>query len=297
MPPAIGPIASEDDHSYASSPRPFQARNKPTHGQEDAALLDLAGVAVCWLPPPTPPPPEARRRRRARPPSPSPIAPPSRAPRVGRGARSPPSPPPPLLFPHNRGEEEDGEKEPCWSERPKETKREDQTGARRDTNGEGVDESEPKAEHRRSSAHRSEGEAPGLTRAAESERIAGGEESSSLSLGDNRDHRKKGRKGGWASSYEGSAAKRRADEVLARIAALEISFDRVEERAMAAPPANAVRGGSASELRMERVRNDAASALDAPAAGGAATSNAAPMSILDTAGETLTFWYILLGSS
>lgn len=166
-----------------------------------------------------------------------------------------------------------------------EKEHEDQTRTRRDTNVGGADESEPRVGYRTSSgARRSEGEAPGT---AESGRNPGSKESSPLHLGGNRDRRERDRKGGWANSYEGSAAKRRADEVLARIAALEVSFDRVEERAVATPPANVVRGGGASELRT--ARNDAASALDAPPAAGAATSNVAPMLILGTAGEALTF--------
>lgn len=288
MPPTID-LAGEDDNSYASSPRPFQeGRSVSTNGQEDAALLDLAGVAVCWLPPPTPPPPEARRRQRARQPSPSPIVPPSCTPRVGGGARLPPPPPSPLPFPQNCSARE-GEKKRCWREGPKEKEGEDQI--RRDADAEDVYKGEPHVGYR-SSARRSEGEGPATTR-AESESNTDAKESPSHFLGDNRDRRKKDRKeGGWAGSYERSAAKRRADEVLARIAALEVSFDRVEEQAVVTPPANAIYGARVPELKMGRVRNDAPSALDAQSAAGATTFNMAPITILDTAGEA-RFWCFL----
>lgn len=101
----------------------------------------------------------------------------------------------------------------------------------------------------------------------------------------NRDRREKDRKGGWASSYEGSAAKRRADEVLARLEALEVSFARVEEQAAATSPANFISGGGVPELRRAGVRNDAASAPNTQSAAGAATFNEAPISIMATAGE------------
>ena len=177
-----------------------------------------------------------------------------------------------------------------------ERKRDDQTRIRRRTNDVmGVAESEPEIGGHRNGTRRSEGEAPGTS---ESERSPGGKESSTHPLGCSRDRdrgRERDRKGGWTNSYEGSAAKRRADEVLARIAALEVSFDRVEEErtAIATPPANAVRGGGAPEFRAGRARNNAASALDAPSAAGASTSDdVAPMSIPDMAGETLNVNYI-----
>lgn len=287
MPPTLD-LPGEDDNSYASSPRPFQGQGRlvSTHGEEDAALLDLAGVAVCWLPPPTPPPPEARRRRRARHPSPSPIAPTPCAPRVGGGALPPPPPKPsPLPFPQNRGER-DGGKKNHWSERPEKTKDDNQSRTDGGPDAESMDESELKAGYR-SGAQRptGEGRAPRITR-AECESSSDKKDTSSQFLRGDRDRRKRERKGGWVTSSEGSAARQRADEVLARIAALEVSFDRVEEQAMVTPPANVDvdRGGDVSDLRAARVRNDEPSAPDAQSTAGAATSSVAPISILDMAG-------------
>lgn len=71
----------------------------------------------------------------------------------------------------------------------------------------------------------------------------GGEESS----GELQGNRNLEERGGWAGSDEGSAARRRADEVLARISALEVYFDRVEDQVVRTPPAHATAGAQVPE--------------------------------------------------
>ena len=78
-------------------------------------------------------------------------------------------------------------------------------------------------------------------------------------------------------------ARRRADEVLARIAALEASFDRVEDRAAGTPPTCSV-----DDINVDKCAGgskDAASSLVVESTAGAASLSGNPTSILDPTGE------------
>lgn len=269
--PEIDLIDDDDENRYASSPRPFQVndRSSAPDSQEDAVLLGLSMAVDHWLPPPTPPPPEAKRRRRRRPrkPSPSPTFPsPSCATQVVRNsARTPPPP-----YPRNRGAV-DG-KDNGRREESKEQEGGHHTRTRMGCSLERVDES---------GARGNGGKTMSTTRADGDENLDGQvrEGTSQLPL-DNRDRREAARKGGWARSCEGSAARRRADEVLARVAALELSFDRVEEETVGTSPTNSVRTAGG-------IRKDAANARGTESPAAAVASNMDSISGLDKVGEVL----------
>lgn len=107
-----------------------------------------------------------------------------------------------------------------------------------------------------------------------------GEDLSQLPL-NKQDRRKATRKGGWARSCEGSAARRRADEVLARIAALEVSFDRIEEQTIGMLP-------TINSVRMTgSVRRDATNAPDVDLPADAVASKVDPRSSLEKRGGAL----------
>lgn len=211
--------------------------------QEDTALLDLAEVAVSWLPPPTPPPPEARRRRRQRasmpPPSPSS---PSRSDCNVEGSIGSPRPSPPPPCPRNDGPvngEKDGNgedsNEHSWASRDSSrwTYGRCQSVAR-------VDGMPPK-DGCRSEMQWTGGATTATVSTTPAEEHEDTDEQRGVegSSGEVRGNRNLEERGGWAGSDEGSAAKRRADEVLARIAALEVYFDRVEGQVVRTPPAPA----------------------------------------------------------
>ncbi|CAM9649158.1 unnamed protein product, partial [Hapterophycus canaliculatus] len=220
--------------------RPFQAEgwSAQTGTEEDAALLSLAEVAVDWLPPPTPPPPEARRRRRrAKSPPPSPTSPQStRTIRVCAAQTSPPS----YARSHATGRSGQGS--------PREKPMQDEGGHcsldSRDCNLL-IDRDRRSTESEKARGEKCSGDDEGSV-AAITLRAAGdrstdrkGKGGSQDSLRENRHRQETGKKmataGAWAGSYEGSVAKRRADGILARVAALESYFDRVEEQAVPAP--------------------------------------------------------------
>ncbi|CBJ27177.1 hypothetical protein Esi_0058_0072 [Ectocarpus siliculosus] len=244
---AISPPTTTEDEAhdlYYRSPRPRKNKGRSTtaDSQEDTALLDLAEVAVSWLPPPTPPPPEARRRRRQRAsmPPPSASSPCPSDCNVEGSTGTPPSPPPPC--PRNGGPvggKKDGygedSNEHSWASkdssrwaygRCQSVARIDGTppkdgcrGEMRPTGGAtaATETTTPVEEHKDTDGRR------------------GGRESS----GELQGNRNLEERGGWAGSDEGSAARRRADEVLARISALEVYFDRVEDQVVRTAPAPA----------------------------------------------------------
>ncbi|CAM9414868.1 unnamed protein product [Ectocarpus sp. 4 AP-2014] len=252
---AISPPTTTEDEAhdlYYRSPRSRKNKGRSTtaDSQEDTALLDLAEVAVSWLPPPTPPPPEARRRRRQRAsmPPPSTSSPCPSDCNVEGSTGTPPSPPPPC--PRNGGSvggKKDGYGEDSnkhsWMSRDssrwaygrcQSVARVDGTppkdgcrGEMRPTGGAtaATETTTPAEEHKDTDGRR------------------GGEEFSGELLG----NRNLEESGGWAGSDEGSAARRRAGEVLARISALEVYFDRVEDQVVRTPPAPATAGNQVPE--------------------------------------------------
>lgn len=226
-------------------------------------LLGLSVAVVRWLPPPTPPPPEARRRRqqqrqRLRKPSPSPTVPPTPCATrvVGENARTPPPP-----YPRNRDAGDGNDTGRREESEDKEGSYHSGTGV--GSNLEHVDESGPR---------RTGGTRMGTTRADGAGNPNGQvpEGLPQLPL-DDRDHREAVAKGGWASSCEGSAARRCAEEVLARIAALETSFDRVEEQIMGTPVTKSI-------TTTESIRKGVANAPGVESPTDAVASTANPVS-------------------
>lgn len=265
-------VGDDDDIRYASSPRLFQAsdRSAATDSQEDAILLTLDR----WLPPPTPPPPDARRRRRRqrrrpREPSPSLTVPPTpcatRVILVGGNARTPPPP-----YPRNRDAGDDKDNGRREESEEKERSYHSRTG---------VGGSLERADE--SKAERNGDTTMGTTR-AEGAGNRGGQVEEGLPqlLLHNQDHREAVTKGGWVSSCEGAAARRRAEEILARITALETSFDRVEEQTMGAPATKSI-----STIESTRIDVVNAPGVESPTDAVASTVHPAPS--LEKIGETL----------
>lgn len=72
--------------------------------------------------------------------------------------------------------------------------------------------------------------------------------------------------GTWDSSYEGITAKRQADDVLARIAALEASFGKIEDRWSRTPRKGTTTGGHGTSVDEElerRILGDSRGRVDA----------------------------------
>ncbi|CAN0463028.1 unnamed protein product, partial [Ectocarpus sp. 12 AP-2014] len=252
---AISPPTTTEDEAhdlYYRSPRPRKNKDRSTtaDGQEDTALLDLAEVAVSWLPPPTPPPPEARRRRRQRasmpPRSPSSPCPSDRNDEGSTETR--PSPPPPR--PRNGGPvggKKDGygedSNEHSWASRDS-----SRWAFGRCQSVARVDGTPPKDGCR--GEMRPTGGATAATETttpAEERKDTDGQRGGEESSGELQGNRNLEERGGWAGSDEGSAARRRADEVLARISALEVYFDRIEDQVVRTPLAPETVGAQVPE--------------------------------------------------
>ncbi|CAM9678689.1 unnamed protein product, partial [Ectocarpus fasciculatus] len=202
------PTTTEDEANnlYYRSPCPRKktGRSMTADSQEDTALLDLAEVAVSWLPPPTPPPPEARRRRRQRAsmPPPSPSCPSPNDCNVGGSTGPPPAPAPP----RPRIDGPDGGKKDGRGEDSKKQSSTSRDSGRWTYGG------------CRSEMQQSGGTTAltATTTPADEHNGTDGRRRGEWASGELRGNRNLEERGGWAESDEGSAAKRRADVVLAR---------------------------------------------------------------------------------